>query len=179
MSTSIANPIQLIIPSPLLSPPPPPPSFIQVVKNHAKENRLALKQMTISNNVKEANKTNQATKKLSKMKQFQNVPSKIFQSKDDNNNYEIPQEQQQSIFNLNKSSSQQSQVNVAFDDSIPMNSSTTFSPQKQTNFLKKKSGGYVNSETKARENLERERRGEVPLVSPRLEERRSVAQQVS
>jgi hypothetical protein len=58
----------------------------KAVKNHAKENRVALKEMAARRNEAEIRMEAEKTKGMSKMKQFQGVKSRAFESNNNNNN---------------------------------------------------------------------------------------------
>ena len=95
----------------------------KTVKNHALENRRALKQMQQRNNEKLAEERERKARGLSKMKQFQGVESRIF--------------------------SQEAEVYERRGEAGEENDAPLYE-QKHSNFLKKKSGDYRTAEQMAK-----------------------------
>ena len=98
----------------------------KTVKNHALENRRALKQMQQRNNEKLAEERERKARGLSKMKQFQGVESRIFR-------------QEEEVFESDEERGAAGEENDA-----------PLYEQKHRNFLKKKSGDYRTAEQMAK-----------------------------
>ncbi|GMH58581.1 hypothetical protein TrRE_jg9487 [Triparma retinervis] len=128
----------------------------QSVKNHAAENRRALKEMQRKNMEKEAIEKQKTSRGLSKMKQFQGVQSKINNGINANALRDEYEEEEE----------------MPFQASGEENNKPLWQ-KKHNNFLKKKTGDYVDSMTMAMKNLGKNNEEILAKPSPRLEEKRS------
>ena len=108
------------------------------VKDHAKENRLKIRELA-RKKAEDGNNSSGGMENFRKMKQFQGVKSRVFEERDDNRG-------------------------DRGEDMLP-SQGELFVPAKQTNFLKKKSGDYRESEDAARANLQRLKMGEEVSLS--------------
>jgi len=116
----------------------------KTVKDHAKENRRMIRNLAREREEKEMAVEEEGRKELSKMRQFKGIKSRVF-GNDTSNNQQ--QQQQNNMYDEygDEYNNGGGETNRAFDDSLPIKGEV-FSPRKQTNFLKKKSGVYVANE---------------------------------
>ncbi|GMH76653.1 hypothetical protein TrST_g347 [Triparma strigata] len=119
----------------------------KTVKNHAAENRRALKQMQAKNDQKQMESEAMKSRGYSKMKQFQGVESRVF--KQEASDYDAVQARDNE------------------ENDAPLYT------QKHKNFLKKKSGDYRTAEQMARLKISKSQQEILAEPSPRIEEKRS------
>jgi len=118
----------------------------KTVKNHAAENRKALKQMQVKNDMRQMESDAMKSRGYSKMKQFQGVESRVFK---------------QEALDYDAVQARDNEENDA-----PLYA------QKHRNFLKKGSGDYRTSEQMAKLKISKSQQEILAEPSPRIEEQR-------